>query len=193
MLGDIVLVAVDREPVSAITHDDVKAEGFPDYSVPDFIAMFCRLGKCSVEHEITRIEFRHKLEVAHALSIADLYAREVPDGLGGSNRMCEVVEVVEDDAPAFARVRGLARVASRRLSLRELERRALGDDRLLLHVPPMTLIGRAFGARLAIVEWNPAENLARPPGVTFVCKPRGVGEYKKIYPFDLRLQASWGG
>jgi hypothetical protein len=43
---------VRREPLQAITADDVVAEGFPGMSVEEFISMFCR------SHRVPVAEFR---------------------------------------------------------------------------------------------------------------------------------------
>lgn len=50
---------VTREPLSAITREEVIREGFPDMTREEFISMFCATHKgCTPETEITRIEFR---------------------------------------------------------------------------------------------------------------------------------------
>lgn len=58
VLAVIEVVSVRREPLNAITDDDVAREGFPAMNAADFVAMF--LGKVGgVEHaEVTVIEFR---------------------------------------------------------------------------------------------------------------------------------------
>jgi hypothetical protein len=56
----IEIALVSREPLSAITSDEVTREGFPNMSREEFIAMFCASHKgCTPETEITRIEFRY--------------------------------------------------------------------------------------------------------------------------------------
>jgi len=46
-----------REPLNVITHDDVVAEGFPEMTVGQFIAFFCRINRCKPPTEISRIKF----------------------------------------------------------------------------------------------------------------------------------------
>ena len=58
LLGQpIDIMSVRREPLHAITQEDVVKEGFPDKSVEWFIEMFCKANKCTPDTEITRIEF----------------------------------------------------------------------------------------------------------------------------------------
>jgi hypothetical protein len=54
------IALVTREPLSAITEEEVIREGFTDMTREEFIAMFCASHKgCTPESEITRIEFRY--------------------------------------------------------------------------------------------------------------------------------------
>ena len=54
------VVLVTREPLSAITPEEIIREGFPDMTREEFISMFCTSHKgCTPETEITRIEFRY--------------------------------------------------------------------------------------------------------------------------------------
>ncbi len=53
----IEVVSVRREPLSALTPDDVVREGFPDMSVPEFLSMFG--GR--IDELVTRIEFSYRL------------------------------------------------------------------------------------------------------------------------------------
>lgn len=56
----IEIAQVTREPLSAITADEVKREGFPDMAREQFIEMFCASHRgCTAESEVTRIEFRY--------------------------------------------------------------------------------------------------------------------------------------
>jgi hypothetical protein len=57
-LGESEHVSSRRERVDAITPDDVRREGFPDMTVEEFIAFFCRANRCQRDTLITRIEFR---------------------------------------------------------------------------------------------------------------------------------------
>lgn len=61
-IGPIEILDVRREPLNAITPEDVIAEGFPDRSPDWFVAMFCEHNKCSPDQAITRIAFRHTPE-----------------------------------------------------------------------------------------------------------------------------------
>lgn len=60
-LAVIEVVSVRREPLHAITIDDVQREGFPDSSRESFIALFCKANghRCTPMTEVTRIEFRY--------------------------------------------------------------------------------------------------------------------------------------
>lgn len=57
--GPIVFTDVRREPLNAITPDDVVREGFPGMTPAEFVAMFCRHGRCTPNTEVARIEFRY--------------------------------------------------------------------------------------------------------------------------------------
>lgn len=58
-LGPIEVLSVRRERLDAITKRDVIREGFPEMSVLEFIAMFCRHQPDTMpDTEVTRIEFR---------------------------------------------------------------------------------------------------------------------------------------
>jgi hypothetical protein len=59
-LGAIRVVDVRREPLCAMLADDCAREGFPEMTVDEFVAMFCRTHKgCTPYTRITRIEFEH--------------------------------------------------------------------------------------------------------------------------------------
>ena len=55
----IQIVSVRREPLSAITQEEVTREGFPGKTVEWFIEMFCDANKCTGSTEVTRIEFKY--------------------------------------------------------------------------------------------------------------------------------------
>ncbi len=57
-LAEIEITDVRREPLVAITSDDVKKEGYPDMSANEFIAAFERAIGCDEKDDVTRIEFR---------------------------------------------------------------------------------------------------------------------------------------
>ena len=58
VFGDLEVLSVRREPLSAITDDDVDREGFPGKGCAWFIEKFCRSMRCDPDTEVTRIEFR---------------------------------------------------------------------------------------------------------------------------------------
>ena len=57
----IKIISVTRERLWDICGhvDDVEAEGFPDWTVFQFIEFFCQTHGCTWGKWITRIEFRH--------------------------------------------------------------------------------------------------------------------------------------
>jgi hypothetical protein len=58
VLGTIEVVSVCREPLDAITQDDVRREGFGSTSPREFVHFFCKHMRCQPDAEVTRIEFR---------------------------------------------------------------------------------------------------------------------------------------
>jgi len=62
-LAVIRVVSVRREPLSAITHQDVLREGFHSWATTDFVSFFCGSHKgCTPTTVITRIEFDYEKE-----------------------------------------------------------------------------------------------------------------------------------
>lgn len=61
-LGPLSVLSVRREPLNAITFDDVRREGFPEMTRSQFIAMFCAAMKVQPDALVTRIEFRRVAE-----------------------------------------------------------------------------------------------------------------------------------
>lgn len=57
-LGVIEVVSVRREPLSAITQDDVRREGFPGWTPQEFVEFFCKKMRCGQFDGVTRIEFK---------------------------------------------------------------------------------------------------------------------------------------
>ena len=47
------------ERLDAITQDDCRREGFPDYQPSDFVMMFCRNMGCHYDTIVNRIEFKY--------------------------------------------------------------------------------------------------------------------------------------
>ncbi len=59
-LVDVEVVSVRREPLEAITAEDIEREGFPGWSPRTFIEFFCNTHKgCTPTTEVTRIEWRY--------------------------------------------------------------------------------------------------------------------------------------
>jgi hypothetical protein len=58
-LGVIEVVTVRKERLNAIDQADVIAEGFPDMSTAEFIAMFCKHMRCDPLIPVNRIEFKY--------------------------------------------------------------------------------------------------------------------------------------
>ncbi|MCQ8118493.1 MULTISPECIES: hypothetical protein [Methylomonas] len=57
--GQIRIVSIRREPLSAIDKADCIREGFPDYEPKDFTAMLQRRYNCGAHDEVNRIEFEY--------------------------------------------------------------------------------------------------------------------------------------
>ena len=54
----LTILNVRREPLNAITQEEVVKEGFPDMTRDQFIKFFCKTHKgCTPDTEVTRIEF----------------------------------------------------------------------------------------------------------------------------------------
>ncbi len=58
-LGLIRIKSVRREPLNAITADDVAREGYPGKSTECFIAKFCKAMKCEPGVKVNRIEYEY--------------------------------------------------------------------------------------------------------------------------------------
>jgi hypothetical protein len=59
-IADVQVVSVRREPLNAITPQDVAAEGFPGWTTKKFISFFTGTRKgCEPGTVITRIEWRY--------------------------------------------------------------------------------------------------------------------------------------
>lgn len=63
--GPIRILSARRERVDALLEDEaygraeVLAEGFPDLSPAEFVAMFCQANDCKPSTRVTRIEFEY--------------------------------------------------------------------------------------------------------------------------------------
>jgi hypothetical protein len=58
-IGIIECVDNRREPISAITAEDVIREGFPDWTVEQFIKFYCKHNHCRRHKKINRIVFKY--------------------------------------------------------------------------------------------------------------------------------------
>lgn len=58
-LAEVKVLAVRREPLQAITADDVEREGLPGLSVAEFVEFLCTNMRCTPDTEVTRIEWRY--------------------------------------------------------------------------------------------------------------------------------------
>ena len=61
-LYPIEVISVRREQVNEIDAVDVIREGFPEFSVDEFIEMFCEANGCKPTTRISRIEFREVMQ-----------------------------------------------------------------------------------------------------------------------------------
>lgn len=58
-LHPVRITDVRQERLDAIDADDCAAEGFPDMTPFEFVAMFCKSMNCKPSDMVTRIEFSH--------------------------------------------------------------------------------------------------------------------------------------
>jgi hypothetical protein len=58
-IAEVQVTSVRREPLRAITAEDVRREGFTGHTPRFFIAMFCEAMRCTPETLVTRIEWRY--------------------------------------------------------------------------------------------------------------------------------------
>ncbi len=56
---NVEIVDVRRERLDAVTVEDLVLEGFPSWTVEEFVSMFTRAMKCECETVVTRIEWRY--------------------------------------------------------------------------------------------------------------------------------------
>lgn len=56
---DVEVISVRREPLDAITEQDVAAEGFAGQTPQEFVGFFCEHMRCDPTTEVTRIEWRY--------------------------------------------------------------------------------------------------------------------------------------
>lgn len=57
VIRQIKVVSARPEPLINITCDDLRREGFPDWTCAEFINMFCKHNKCTPETPVNRVEF----------------------------------------------------------------------------------------------------------------------------------------
>lgn len=53
------IISTKTEPLNAITEDDVRREGFIDWTVRDFVDMYAAHNNCMEFDEVNRIEFEY--------------------------------------------------------------------------------------------------------------------------------------
>lgn len=58
-LGRHRVVGFRKEPLNAITAEDVIKEGFPGMTPDEFVAMFCEHNRCPPWQTVNRIEFEY--------------------------------------------------------------------------------------------------------------------------------------
>lgn len=63
-ITDVEVVGVRREPLDAITAEDVAAEGFPDWTPGEFVVFFCNEMGGGPGQDVTVISWRYLDEVA---------------------------------------------------------------------------------------------------------------------------------
>ena len=59
---NVEIVGVRRERLDAVTADELVLEGFPSWTVDEFVSMFTRAMKCERLTVVTRIEWRYLAE-----------------------------------------------------------------------------------------------------------------------------------
>lgn len=57
--GLIEVVSVSREPLNAITIEDVIAEGFPEWTCLDFVEFYAKHNRIRFDDLVNRIEFKY--------------------------------------------------------------------------------------------------------------------------------------
>jgi len=67
---NVEIVSVRRERLGSITPEDVCREGFPDWTVPEFVAFFCQHMGGGWDTEVTRIEWRYLEERSRDVELA---------------------------------------------------------------------------------------------------------------------------
>lgn len=58
-INQIRIVSTRGEPLHDITVEDVTKEGFPWWTIRDFVEMFCEHNKCEPSERVNRIEFEY--------------------------------------------------------------------------------------------------------------------------------------
>lgn len=59
-VAEVEVVSIDRQPLAAITVEEVRREGFPDWLPDKFVRFFCNTHKgCTPATVVTRIEWRY--------------------------------------------------------------------------------------------------------------------------------------
>jgi hypothetical protein len=63
-IAEVEVISVRREPLDAVTPEEVTAEGFPGWDPGQFVQFFCSSQGCEPGTEVTRVEWRY-LEAGH--------------------------------------------------------------------------------------------------------------------------------
>jgi hypothetical protein len=78
-LGPSGVLSARREPLWAITDEDVLREGFPDKNRDWLIDFFCRANSCRPDTMVTRIEYKQEFPavVGAPVALPDEVTREI--------------------------------------------------------------------------------------------------------------------
>lgn len=136
-LGLIKVVSIRRERLDVITQNDVRREGFPKWTVTDFITFFCKMNKCTPDQIVTRLEYRYlqsspdraaQRENFSNTAKADAKARINGKNLDGSARR-ETVPATSDTRTDVERDLDAAGRADDRAKREHAGRRQISDTR----------------------------------------------------------------
>lgn len=70
-IAEVEVVSVRREPLDAITQDDVEREGFRSASPLFFVDFFCESMRCTPDTLVTRIEWRYLAAEADGVDLSE--------------------------------------------------------------------------------------------------------------------------
>jgi hypothetical protein len=100
VLGDVLVVDARREPIEVIDQRDVVLEGFPDWSVEEFVRMFCKLNSCTPAELCTRIEYRYVLDLVTALGLLDRHMQSSRTRIAATTLLQPAEGLLGCDGPA---------------------------------------------------------------------------------------------